>query len=92
MRCAGPDGEIRNCKTGTLLCSNCQKHQLDETISLKEQVFEIAHLNSEFLALKTELAEVKEQNKRYEKKLTELVTYSIFHTKTLRPRKRSGSL
>ena len=36
---------------------------------------------SEFLALKTELAEVKEQNKRYEKKLSELITYSIFHTK-----------
>ena len=35
-----------------------QKHRLDE----------IAHLKSEFLALKTELAEVKEQNKRYEKK------------------------
>ena len=58
-----------------------QKHQLDEIISLKEQVSEIAHLKSEFLALKTELAEVKEQNKRYEKKLSELITYSIFHTK-----------
>ena len=105
MRCAGPDCEIRNCKKGTLLCSNCggghsaahkscpalkakkqnlfhqkqqkshadvlisrQKHQLDEIISLKEQVSEIAHLKSEFLALKTELAEVNEQNKRYEKK------------------------
>ena len=43
-----------------------QKHQLDEIISLKEQVSEIAHLKSEFLALKTELAEVKQQNKRYE--------------------------
>ena len=118
MRCAGPDCEIRNCKTGILLCSNCggghsathktcpalkaknqnlfhqkqqkshadvlispQKHQLDEIISVKEQVSEIAHLKSEFLALKTELAEVKEQNKRYEKKLSELITYSIFHTK-----------
>ena len=118
MRCAGPDCEIRNCKKGTLLCSNCggghsaahkscpslkakkqnlfhqkqqkshadvlisrQKHQLDEIISLREQVSEIAHLKSEFLALKTELAEVKEQNKRYEKKLSELITYSIFHTK-----------
>ena len=58
-----------------------QKHQLDEIISLKEQVSEIAHLKSDFLALKTELAEVKEQNKRYEKKLSELITYSIFHTK-----------
>ena len=43
-----------------------QKHQMDEIISLKEQVSEIAHLKSDFLALKTELAEVKEQNKRYE--------------------------
>ena len=58
-----------------------QKHQLDEIVSLKAQVSEIAHLKSEFLALKTELAEVKEQNKRYEKKLSELITYSIFHTK-----------
>ena len=58
-----------------------QKHQLDEIISLKEQVSEIAHLKSEFLALKTESAEVKEQNKRDEKKLSELITYSIFHTK-----------
>ena len=118
VRCAGPDCEIRNCKKGTLLCSNCggghsaahkscpalkaknqnlfhqkqqkshadvlisrQKHQLDEIISLREQVSEIAHLKSDFLALKTELAEVKEQNKRYEKKLSELITYSIFHTK-----------
>ena len=118
VRCAGPDCEIRNCKKGTLLCSNCggghsaahkscpalkakkqnlfhqkqqkshadvlisrQKHQLDEIISLKEQVSEIAHLKSEFLALKTELAEVKEQNKLYEKKLSKLITYSIFHTK-----------
>ena len=56
-------------------------HQLDEVISLKEQVSEIAHLKSEFLALKTELPEVKEQNKRYEKKMSELITYSIFHTK-----------
>ena len=115
MRCAGPYCEIRNCKKGTLLCSNCggghsaahksclalkaknqnlfqqkqqkshadvlisrQKHQI---ISLKKQVFEIAHLKSKFLALKTELAEVKEQNKRYEKKLSELIIYSIFHTK-----------
>ena len=46
-----------------------QKHQLDEIISLKEQFSEIAHLKSEFLALKTELAEVKEQNNRYEKNL-----------------------
>ena len=44
-----------------------QKHQLDEIISLKGQVSEIPHLKSEFLALKTELAEVKEQNKRWEK-------------------------
>ena len=58
-----------------------QKHQLDEIISLKEQVSEIAHIKSEFLALKTELVEVKEQNKRYEKKLSELITYSIFYTK-----------
>ena len=58
-----------------------QKHQLDEIISLKEQVSAIAHLKSEFLALKTEFAEVKEQNKCYEKKLSELITYSIFHTK-----------
>ena len=58
-----------------------QKHQLDEIVSLREQASEIAHLKSEFLALKTELAEVKEQNKRYEKKLSELITYSIFHTK-----------
>ena len=34
-----------------------QKHQLDEIISLNEQVSEIAHLKSEFLALKTELSE-----------------------------------
>ena len=54
---------------------------MDEIISLREQVSEIAHLKSDFLALKTELAEVKEQNKRYEKKLSELITYSIFHTK-----------
>ena len=117
VRCAGPDCEIRNCKKGTILCSNCgggysaahkscpaleaknqnlfhqkqqkshdvlisrQKHQLNEIISLKEQVSEIAHLKSEFLALKTELAEVKEQNKHYEKKQSELITYSIFHTK-----------
>ena len=118
VRCAGPDCEIRNCKKGTLLCSNCggghsaahkscpalraknenlfhqkqqkshadvlisrQKHQLDEIISMKEQVSEIAHLKSEFLAPKTELAEVKAQNKRYEKNLSELITYSIFHTK-----------
>ena len=47
----------------------------------KSRVCEIAHLKSDFLALKTELAEVKEQNKRYEKKLSELITYSIFHTK-----------
>ena len=60
---------------------SCQKHLLDEIVSLKAQVSEIAHLKSEFLALKTELAEVKEQNKRYEKKLSELITYSIFHTK-----------
>ena len=53
-----------------------QKHQLDEIISLKEQVSEIAHLKSQCLVLKTELAEVKEQ-----KKLSELITYSIFHTK-----------
>ena len=58
-----------------------QKHQLDEIISLKEQVSEIAHLKSEFLALKTELAEVKERNTRSEKKLSELITYSIFHIK-----------
>ena len=87
VRCAGPDCEIRNCKKGTLLCSNCvgggggslvqpalkakkqnllrqkqqkspadvlisrQKHQLDEIVSLKAQVSEIAHLKSEFLAL-----------------------------------------
>ena len=43
-----------------------QKHQLDEIIFLKEQFSEIAHVKSEFVALKTELAEVKEQNKRYE--------------------------
>ena len=61
-----------------------QKHQLDEIIPLKEQVSEIAHLKSEFLALKTELAEVKKQNKRYEKKLSELITYSIFHTKNIK--------
>ena len=41
----------------------------------------LAQLKSEFLALKTELAEVKEQNKRYEKILSELITYFIFHTK-----------
>ena len=58
-----------------------QKHQLDEIVSLKAQVSEIAHPKAEFLALKTELAEVKEQNKRYEKKVGELITYSIFHTK-----------
>ena len=57
------------------------EHQLDEIIPLKEQISEVAHLKSEFLALKTELAEVKEQNKRYEKKLSELITYSIFHNK-----------
>ena len=125
MRCAGPDCEIRNCKKGTLLCSNCggghsaahkpcpalkaknqnlfhqkqqkshadvlisrQKHQLDEIISLKEQVSEIVHLKSD----KADKAEVKEQNTRYEKKLCELINYSIFHTKTPRPRKRSASL
>ena len=118
VRCAGPDCEIRNCKKGTLLCSNCpalkaknqnlfhqkqqkshadvlisrQKHQLDEIISLKEQVSEIVHLKSEFLALKTELAEVKEQNKRYEKKLSEHEPILFFTPKTLRPRKRSASL
>ena len=64
-----------------------QKHQLDEIISLKEQVSEIAHLKSEFLALKTELAEVKEQNKRYEEKLSELITYSIFRTKNTKAQK-----
>ena len=48
-----------------------QKHQLDEI----KQVSEIAHLKSEFLALKTELAVVKKQNKRYEKN-EELITYS----------------
>ena len=64
-----------------------QKHQLDEIVSLKEQVSEIAHLKSEFLALKTELAEVKEQNKRYEKKLSELMTYSIFHIKNTKAQK-----
>ena len=58
-----------------------QKHRLDEIVLLKEQFSEIAHQKSEFLALKTELAEVKEQNKRYEKKLSELITCSIFHTK-----------
>ena len=58
-----------------------QKHQLDEIFSLKAQVYEIANLKSQFLAQKTELAAVKEQNKRYEKKLSELITYSIFHTK-----------
>ena len=66
-------------KNNKNLLSNWLK--LDEIISLKEQVSEIAHLKSEFLALKTELVEVKEQNKRYEKKLSELITYSIFHTK-----------
>ena len=128
MRCAGPDCEIRNCKKGERLYSNCggghsaahkscpalkakkqnlfhqkqqkshadvlisrQKHQLDEIVSLKAQVSEIAHLKSEFLALKIELAEVKEQNNRYEGKLSELITYSIFHTKN-KPRKRSASL
>ena len=44
-------------------CKQIIEHQLDEIISLKEQVSEIAHLKSEFLALKTELAEVEEQNK-----------------------------
>ena len=44
-----------------------QKHQLVEIISLKEQVSEIAQLKSDFLALRTEFAEVKEQNKRDEK-------------------------
>ena len=128
VRCAGPDCEIRNCKKGERLYSNCggghsaahkscpalkakkqnlfhqkqqkshadvlisrQKHQLDEIVSLKAQVSEIAHLKSEFLALKIELAEVKEQNNRYEGKLSELITYSIFHTKN-KPRKRSASL
>ena len=43
---------------------------------------EIARLKSEFQALKTELAEVNEQNKRYEKKLSELITYSISHQNT----------
>ena len=117
VRCAGSDWEIRNCKKGTLLCSNCggestvqptslvqhsknqnlfhqkqqkshadvlitrQKHQLDEIVSLKAQVSEIAHLKSEFLALKTELAEVKEQNKRYEKKLSELNLFYFSHQK-----------
>ena len=118
VRSAGPDCEIRNCKKGTLLYSNCggghsaahkscpalkaknqnlfhqkqqnshadvlisrQKHQLDEIFSLKEQVSEIAHLKSEFLAMKTELAEVKEQNKRYDKKLSELIAYYIFQIK-----------
>ena len=33
---------------------SCQKNQLDENISLKEQVSEIAHLKAEFLALRTE--------------------------------------
>ena len=125
MRCAGPDGEIRNCKKDTLLCSNCggghsaahtscpalkakkqnlfhpkqqkshadvlisrQKHQLDEIISLKKQVSEIAHLKSEFLAVKTELAEAKEQNKPYEKKLSELITYSIFPTKNTKAQEK----
>ena len=105
MRCAGLDCEIRICKKGTLLCTNCggghsaahkscpalkaknqnvfhqkqqnfhadvllsrQKHQLDEIVSLKEQVSEIAQLKADFIALKNELAEVKEQNKCYEKK------------------------
>ena len=54
-----------------------QKHQLDEIISLIEQVSEIA----QYLALKTKLADVKEQNKRYEKKMSEI-----------RLRKRSASL
>ena len=66
-----------------------QKHELDEIISLKEQVSEIAHLKSKFLAMKTELAEIKEQSKHHEKKLSELITYSIFHTKNT---KRSASL
>ena len=50
-------------------------------LSPVKNISEIAHLKSEFLALETELAEVKEQNKRYEKKLSELIIYSIFHTK-----------
>ena len=58
-----------------------QKHQLDEIVSLKEQVSVIAQFKPDFIALKNELAEVKEQNKRFEKKLSELITYSIFHTK-----------
>ena len=58
-----------------------QKYQLDEIVCLKEQVSEIAQLESEFLALKNELAEVKDQNKSFEKKLSELIAYSIFHTK-----------
>ena len=62
-------------KSHTDLLISRQKHQLDEIISLKEQVSEIAHLKSEFLPLKTELAEVKEQNNGYEKKLRELVFY-----------------
>ena len=45
-----------------------QKYQLNEIVFLKEQVSEIAQLKSDFIALKNELAEVKEENKRYEKK------------------------
>ena len=61
-------------KSDTDVLISRQKHQLDEIVSLKEQLSEIPHL-------KSELAEVKEQNKRYEKKLSEHITYSIFHTK-----------
>ena len=65
-----------------------QKHQLNDIVSLKKQVSKITQLKSDFLALKNELAVVKESNKRYEKKLSKLVTYSIFHAK----RSTSGRL
>ena len=53
-----------------------QKHQLGE-------ISEIDHLNSEFLTLKTEFADVKEQNKRYVKKLSEHITYSTQRSASL---------
>ena len=78
--CAGPDCEIRNCKKGTLLCSNCggghsEAHKSCPALPPK------THLKSEVLALKTELAEVKEQNKRYEKKTERAHNLFYFHTK-----------
>ena len=121
VRCAGPDCEPKQCKTGKNFCANCgnghsaahkscpayrtnqknrliakkqetytktfnsqQKDQMGEINVLKDQISEIAQLKSSILALEKSVDELKQKNNDYEKKMCELVTYSIFHTKMTR--------